>query len=91
LNELQLATAQRIITAFELTATFNAVNLLGDIAFLACNRLAELTSTGLPPNQWQIEVQGWFETSLAKMQAYMVEYVTNAVDLWLRPRGQSQR
>jgi hypothetical protein len=37
-------------------------------------------SAGLPNNQWQLEVTRWFETSLAKLQSYIVQFVQNDVD-----------
>ena len=38
-------------------------------------------SPGLPPNQWQLEVRRWFETSLAKTQLYIFDFVSNTADL----------
>lgn len=40
--------------------------------------VAELVSTALPANQWQLEVLGWFQTSLARLQASVLEYVYKA-------------
>jgi len=31
----------------------------------------------LPNNQWQLGLQGWFETGLAKFQQYIVDFVDN--------------
>jgi len=80
LNSYQLATADRLYNALVLTTTYATVYHLGSHA-LARDRLADETGFSLRDNQWQIEVQGWFETGLAKLQAYVVEYATNVVDL----------
>jgi hypothetical protein len=42
--------------------------------FARSHILSEMVSTGLPDNQWQLEVLGWFETSLAKFQGSIMEY-----------------
>lgn len=81
LNPYQLATARRLALALEWTSTYQTVLSLSDTALLARDRLVDFIGTGLPPNQWQLEVQGWFETSLAKLQSYVVEYAANIADL----------
>jgi hypothetical protein len=82
LNDYQIATAQRLFYALTLTGTYVTVNLLGDTALFARDHLSGITiGEGLPDNQWQIEVQGWFETSLAKLQSYVVEWAANLADL----------
>jgi hypothetical protein len=81
LNEYQTATALRLSYALELIGTYLTVNSLGDTALLARDRLTWTVGQGLPDNQWQIELQGWFETSLAKLQSYVVEWAANLVDL----------
>jgi hypothetical protein len=81
LNPYQLATARRLALALEWTSTYQAVLSLSGTALPARDRLVDLIGTGLPPNQWQLEVQGWFETLLAKLQSYVVEYAANIADL----------
>lgn len=82
LNDYQMATALRLSYALRLTGTFDTIKLLGTTALLARDRLTDVTiGQGLPSNQWQIEVQGWFETSLAKLQSYVVEWAANLADL----------
>lgn len=81
LNPYQLATARRLSLALLWSTTFQTVNSLGSTALLARDRLVDYIGTGLPDNQWQIEVEGWFATSLAKLQAYVVEYAANVADL----------
>jgi hypothetical protein len=34
-------------------------------------------SPGLPSNQWQLEITRWFETSLVKLQSYVVDFASN--------------
>lgn len=81
LNDYQYVTAWRLIQVFGAVSTFYSINGLGDNALLARRNVFQVISSGLPSNQWQIEVRGWFDTSLAKLQAYVVSYVTNTVDL----------
>lgn len=81
LNSYQLATADRLYNGLIQTTTYAIVYHLGSDALLAQDRLADYTSFSLPDNQWQIEVQGWFETGLAKLQAYVVEYAANVANL----------
>jgi hypothetical protein len=65
LNPYQLATARRLAVALIWTSTYETVLSLGSTALLARDRLVSLIGTGLPANQWQIEVEGWYTTSLA--------------------------
>jgi hypothetical protein len=81
LNSYQLATAVRLYNALARTTTYATVYQLGSDALLARDRLADYTGFSLPDNQWQLEVQRWFETGLAKLQAYVVEYAANVADL----------
>jgi hypothetical protein len=81
LNVAQLVTAQRLIRIITNTDTYSSVYGSGPSALKASDRVLYLVSPGLPDNQWQIEVEGWIETSLAKMQAYAVEYAVNTADI----------
>jgi hypothetical protein len=81
LNPYQLATERRLGLALEWTSTYQTVVSLSNTALLARDRLVDFIGIGVPPNQWQLEVQGWFETSLAKLQSYVVEYAANIADL----------
>jgi hypothetical protein len=47
------------------------------------SRVYNFVSPAIPDNQWQIEVAGWFETTLAKWQAFLVEFASTTVDLGL--------
>ena len=77
LNVAQLVTAQRLIRIITNTDTYSSVYGSGPSALKASDKVLNFFSQGLPDNQWQIEVEGWIETSLAKMQAYTVEYAAN--------------
>lgn len=80
-NLAQKAAAGRIVLALVNSNTFSSVAGLGTAALWANNLLALNVSPGLPDNQWQTEVLGWFQTSLAKLQAYVVEFASNTADL----------
>jgi hypothetical protein len=47
----------------------------------ASDQVLNFKCLGLPNNQWRKEVEGWFETSLAKIQVYAVEFSSNAAGL----------
>jgi hypothetical protein len=82
LNEAQLATAARITQSLLHSATFDTVSALGAAALWANNIVVTgHISYGLPENQWQTEVLGWFQTNLAKFQASMVEFAFKTADL----------
>jgi hypothetical protein len=81
LNDYQTATADRLRYSLSFSTMYQTVNYLGPSALLANDRVFKLLSTGLPANQWQIEFQGWFETSLSRVQANTVEWAANTGDL----------
>jgi hypothetical protein len=51
------------------------------VALLARETVSDFLSSGLPSNQWTLEVTRWFTTSLAKIQASVVQYASNEQDL----------
>jgi hypothetical protein len=81
LNDVQNATALRLLSALSQSSIPNIVQYLSTSSLFASDRLTNLISASLPPNQWQIEVQGWFETSLAKIQALVTAYPSQPADL----------
>lgn len=81
LNDMQNATALRLLSALTQSSIPNIVQYLSTSSLFASDRLTNLISASLPPNQWQIEVQGWFETSLAKIQALVTAYPSQPADL----------
>ena len=74
MDEHQWVTAIRLGSIFANTDTFSSVYGTGASA---SDTVLDVESYGLPPDQWKIEAEGWFETSLAKMQAYAVEFANN--------------
>ncbi|RYP82871.1 hypothetical protein DL770_005478 [Monosporascus sp. CRB-9-2] len=80
-NTAQLATAGRIVGALADSSTFGTVSSLRSTALWANNQVVGTISPSLPDNQWQIEVLGWFQTNLAKVQAAMLDYASNTAGL----------
>lgn len=79
LNQAQIAVAWRFIIPSENALMFNSVNYLVG-ALKAQDSVFILISSGLPNNQWQIELQGWFDTALARLQGAIVEYVSKDIE-----------
>jgi hypothetical protein len=85
-NTAQQATAGRLILALASIGTYSPVQVLGTGALWANSFVwSGNLSPGLPDNQWQIEVLGWFQTNLARLQSYVVDFPSNAGKLG--PRG----
>ncbi|EPE34165.1 hypothetical protein GLAREA_07178 [Glarea lozoyensis ATCC 20868] len=76
LNPSQVATSFRLIIPSEQALMFNSVNGVGTTALKAQDSLYIMISSGLPSNQWQIELRGWFDTALARMQASAIDFVS---------------
>lgn len=82
LNNNQKATVQRFTNVLQWIQTFIPPYVLGSQALLANDLvIQQVLSSGLPSNQWQLEVRGWFETSLATLQDYIVQFAVNTGDL----------
>jgi hypothetical protein len=85
LNEQQMAVYERLNSALLYATMYNAVNGRGSAAL----RAAQLVWFGqgsaiqpyLPPNQWTVEVAGWFAAQMANLQRSMLEYATGPTDL----------
>ena len=61
---------------------FYSVSGRGSSALKAQNTVFTLTQVGqLPDNQWQIELDGWFATSLASLQLYLYEKAVGPSDV----------
>jgi hypothetical protein len=80
-NLAQLVTAYRMIYMIADGTTYSSVNGIGPDALQIWNKVYNFVAPGVPDNQWQIEVEGWLETTLAKWQAYTVEYASNTANL----------
>jgi len=80
-NPAQFATADRIFAALINTDVGNIATNLGAGALWANNLLMGNLSPGLPDNQWQMEVLGWFQTSLAKFQVRMLDFASTPMSI----------
>ncbi|KAH8880774.1 hypothetical protein GQ53DRAFT_788429 [Thozetella sp. PMI_491] len=81
LNPAQQSTAFRIGKAMIDSNIGTSVTALGSGALWAHDLLSATLSPGLPDNQWQLEALGWFQTSMVKLQAYMMQYASQSDDL----------
>ena len=80
-NAYQQSIATRLITAVEVASNFNIVTFLGPSSLLASDNLFELVGTTLPSDQWKREVEGWFQTSLARIQWFVIEWSAKLEDI----------
>lgn len=85
LNAAQMVTAWRLWYYFSRSSTYSSVYGTGPSALKMSDSILNFGGPAPPVDQWQTEVEGWFQTSLAKIQAYAVEYTSNTADLG--PRG----
>lgn len=81
LNPAQFVTAQRMIYMINYANAYSSINGVGPDSLKVWSQVYGFIAPGLPQNQWKIEVEGWFETTLAKWQAFMVEFAANTADL----------
>ncbi|KAK1818975.1 hypothetical protein LTR12_006663 [Friedmanniomyces endolithicus] len=80
-SDLQIAAAGRIAVPMPFSNMYYSVNGRGAAALRASETCFGNDQAALPNNQWQIEVDAWFATSLARLQQSMVDYAvgpTNA-------------
>ncbi|KAJ6781152.1 hypothetical protein PWT90_07863 [Aphanocladium album] len=81
LNVAQRLTAFRLILTLINSSSFNIIQNLGVSALWSNSRVFLNLSPGLPSNQWQTEVLGWFQTGLARIQGYVVDFASNEIGL----------
>lgn len=81
LSELQVATAGRIANAMPFDNMYYSVNGRDASALRASETCFDSDQSALPNNQWQIEVDAWFATSLARLQQSMVDYAVGPGDV----------
>lgn len=72
-NHRKLATANRIWNSIWLSSMWYVVDFRGVAAIQASETVFEIFQHSLPDNQWTIEIGGWFNTALAKVQQALVE------------------
>lgn len=83
LTPVQYESVTRLFWPIARQGHFEApVQVGGAAALKASESLAMATEQfGLPDNQWEIEVRGWFETLLAHMQQGVLEFATGPANL----------
>lgn len=72
-NHRQLATANRIYNSIWLSNMWYVVDSRGVAALKASESVFEIFQHNLSDTQWTVEVSGWFNTALAKVQQALVE------------------
>jgi hypothetical protein len=73
---------ETIVISLRASNMFYSVSGRGSSALKAQSTVFTLTQVGqLPGNQWQIELDGWFATSLASLQLYLYEKALGPVDV----------
>jgi len=87
MSEAQLATAYRLLATTDIVLMGRSITILPGDALLASQRAYSTLSTGLPDDQWQIELRGWFEEALASTQFEVMAYASKSID-GLSPYGQ---
>ena len=60
---------------------YDIINPRGVSALRAQETLSNLEQAALPNNEWQLEIQSWSDTSLARLQRGVLEYVTGPQDV----------
>ncbi|CAK1358405.1 hypothetical protein CB0940_06977 [Cercospora beticola] len=73
LNDKQIATVERIIYARWASHIYTVIYPQGPSAVSAYDQIYERYSGPLPDNQWQKEVEGWYQTALANLQFRIAE------------------
>lgn len=82
LTTTQYATVETIVISLRASNMFYSVSGRGSSALKAQSTVFTLTQVAqLPINQWQIELDGWFATSLASLQLYLYEKALGPVDV----------
>jgi len=74
LSEVQSVTAKRITNALPFGSIYDSINGRGASALRASETCFGDNQMPLPNNQWQIELNAWFATSMARLQQSMVDY-----------------
>ena len=87
-NDAQIATSKRLLGQPADAQMFTSVDGLGSAALRVRDMTYNSRSPDIPADQWQIELDGWFETSLANLQNQVVAFATKEIDdLGLYPFG----
>ncbi|KAF7596858.1 hypothetical protein BBP40_012458 [Aspergillus hancockii] len=89
-NVAQVTAIGRFLSMAPLRTMFYAVHGRGDSALNIAQKLYNGIQYGVPATQWQIEVSSWFALSLAKEQAWAVEWATSPVNFAPRTTDEEQ-
>jgi hypothetical protein len=77
----QFVTAQRMMYMISSGNTYSSINRIGPDALRFWSSVLNFIFPATPKNRWKIEVEGWFETTLARWRLLIVEFATNTADL----------
>jgi hypothetical protein len=61
--------------------TTPSINGIGPTVLRLCDCVFDFVSPAPRENEWKSEMEGWFETTLAKWQAFMVEFAYSTTEL----------
>lgn len=81
LNSVQSWIATRFVYQIYYSTLYSTIAGRGVSALRAQEHVQDLESDPLPDDQWMIEVKSWFDTGLARLQNYMVEYAAGPQNL----------
>ncbi|KAK5711445.1 hypothetical protein LTR15_012518 [Elasticomyces elasticus] len=81
LSDVQLATVTRIGMGLRFDNIYYSVNGRGASALRASETCSDNQQLTLQKNQWQVEVDSMFATTLARLQQSMVDYAVGPTDL----------
>jgi hypothetical protein len=79
-NARQASTAKRILTSAMIGSVYSVILAQGAWGLLANRHNIDGVATSLPPDQWVLEADHMFGTSLNNLQILSVEYVTGPND-----------
>ncbi|EAW06581.1 uncharacterized protein ACLA_082720 [Aspergillus clavatus NRRL 1] len=89
-SEDQATTIGRFLSAADYRSMYYAVQGRGGSALNIAQKLYNNFQYYVPRNQWQIEVSNWFAASLAKEQAWAVEWATSPQNFASRQPGEKE-
>ena len=76
LNKIQQAVASRIALQSRTLSIHHGISGRGASALRAQEYVSDRSQLEIKPNQWQLEVNSWFDVGLAKLQRGIVQYAT---------------
>ena len=79
-NAKQTAIAKRVLTSAYIGSVYSVILAQGASDLLANRRTIDGLATSLPPDQWVLEANQMFGTSLNNLQLLSVEYITGPDD-----------